>query len=497
MLESIGLVDALLLAFGLPFCLAICYLARLTPAEEARRGEDTWGHLLMADEIRKTKRLPTMDYFIFKGPSDYPPFMHLFLALLPKEWLERNWPLISPWLDTVHAGLLFFVTVLITDSVPFGLLAVVAYTLVAAMLADTLSLNARVFGSLLLTVSFASLLWFTWYGNIGVLLFSIAMGVAIVYTHKFTAQTLVFLLLGFAVLEGEVGYLYVLVAIYLLAFAVHPSLFLNIVRGHYKIISFWTTHIRHYHTREGMYDLFTKRDWKNRELWVRTAKDFSKIFYLNPFMWFVFLVYQFAEPTPVMTSLLYWCGIVFTAFLLVTYIPALQGFGNGERYMEYGIFPSVLLSVLLIRQIGNEVTYSLLSACLLLSMLASYLTIRWYLTADSAMSNLQEKLAPLFEHITKSGKDNVMCIPYSLCFITAYFTRKHVLFHISPQGFEEGLCIFPKLRDTYEAVIKRYNITFVLTDSEAFWANEFHWVEGLHEVLNAEGFHLFEVGGNG
>ena len=492
MTAPLSLLDIFLLAWGVPLMACFCWFLRSSPANKARRGEDTWVHLLMADEIRETRRLPTMDYFLFKGPFDYPPLMNFLLSFLPKGWLERYWPLISPWIDTIHGGFLLIVTWHVTNSVPLALLAMFSYLLVAAMLSDLLSLNSRVLGSLLLSLSFVALLWYFVYGGMAYLLLATLLGVVIFYTHKFTMQTLVFLYLWFAVLETDWTYLIILSTIYLIAFVVHPRLFVRIIAGHIKIVWFWTIHIKEYHTREGMYDLFKKHDWFNRELWVRTAKDFGKIVYLNPFLWFVFFVSFYASITPLMRLLLYWCAIVFGAFLLVTYIPALQGLGNGERYLEYSIFPSLLLAIMFLQQVGSKYIYAFYVFCLILSAGASYLTIRWYL-ADSAMSNLQEKLRPIFAHIKNSDRDNIMCLPFSLCFITAYFTRKHVLFHLSPQGFNEGLCIFPKLREPYSEIIKRYNISFVLTDSDAYWSNEFHWLDGLKEVRNSDSFHLFEV----
>src|SRR6478672_10640094 len=82
-------------------------------------GVDTWYYLASAEAIRRHKRLPISlpQYLLHDKTESYPAVFPLFLALLPQEWLKRNFWLVSPLIDCGQLLLLYLLTFRLTDSV--------------------------------------------------------------------------------------------------------------------------------------------------------------------------------------------------------------------------------------------------------------------------------------------------------------------------------------------------------------------------------------------
>jgi hypothetical protein len=82
-------------------------------------GVDTWYYLASAEAIRTQKRLPISlpQYLLHDDRESYPPVFPLFLASLPQRWLQRNFWLVSPLIDTAHLLVLYVLAYRLTDSV--------------------------------------------------------------------------------------------------------------------------------------------------------------------------------------------------------------------------------------------------------------------------------------------------------------------------------------------------------------------------------------------
>jgi len=97
------------------------YLIQVRPRFYNRYfGVDTWRNLSISDYIRTHKRLPEeLPKYMLKGPFDYPPFLNIILALLPKKFVEDYQGFISPIFDTINNILIFIVTYILTRESDF------------------------------------------------------------------------------------------------------------------------------------------------------------------------------------------------------------------------------------------------------------------------------------------------------------------------------------------------------------------------------------------
>ena len=78
--------------------------------------EDSWYHLLAVDILKKRKlKLPEETGFFLLGKGyDYPPLLHYILAFFPKN--EKIYFIFSPFIDAIHATIIFLFTFFITKN---------------------------------------------------------------------------------------------------------------------------------------------------------------------------------------------------------------------------------------------------------------------------------------------------------------------------------------------------------------------------------------------
>src|SRR5918912_160848 len=123
-------------------------------------GVDTWYYLASAEAIRAQKRLPIRlpQYLLHDPTESYPAVFPLFLAALPRAWLNRNFWLVSPIIDAVQLLLLYLLSFRLTDSVLAAGTAGLIYAVTPQLISETRNLNGRAFASLLQTICMIVLL---------------------------------------------------------------------------------------------------------------------------------------------------------------------------------------------------------------------------------------------------------------------------------------------------------------------------------------------------
>ena len=125
-------------------------------------GVDTWRNLSIADYIRAHKELPQqLPKYILKGPFDYPPFLNILLAILPKKFVEDCQGFISPVFDCLNNFIVFTLTFILTKDLSIAAFAQLIYIVTPMIVMENASLNARSLGGLLFSLSFLSALFYS------------------------------------------------------------------------------------------------------------------------------------------------------------------------------------------------------------------------------------------------------------------------------------------------------------------------------------------------
>lgn len=139
------------------------YLIQVRPRFYNRYfGVDTWRNLSIADYIRAHKELPhQLPKYMLKGPFDYPPFLNILLALLPKKFVEDYQGFISPAFDCLNSFIVFTLTFILTKGLAIAVFAQLVYMLTPMIVIENSSLNARSLGGLLFSLAFLSTIFYS------------------------------------------------------------------------------------------------------------------------------------------------------------------------------------------------------------------------------------------------------------------------------------------------------------------------------------------------
>src|SRR5271157_4044702 len=108
-------------------------------------GIDTWRFALLADYIRKNKKLPDSipEKYIVPGSVDNPPVLPLILSLFNKEWLDRNQGFISPAFDLLHSLTVFGMGYIAIGNAAGGYIAQIIYALTPVVPLEASNLSLR------------------------------------------------------------------------------------------------------------------------------------------------------------------------------------------------------------------------------------------------------------------------------------------------------------------------------------------------------------------
>ena len=161
-------------------------------------GIDSWYHLAYARAIRRQKRIDVTlpQYLLQDQRQSYPPLFPILLALLPEQWLDRWFWLVSPILDCVHLALLYFVSFRLTQESLVAAFAVLVYAVTPQLVSEVRSLNARSFAALVHTVAVLLAFKATISGTSAVWLAAACAGGAAVILASATASVAFTLLLS-------------------------------------------------------------------------------------------------------------------------------------------------------------------------------------------------------------------------------------------------------------------------------------------------------------
>ncbi len=328
----------LVLCLAFAFSMGLLLLTRALLAGNRTCSGDTFFHLLISKSIRESHgRFPSA----FKNVTfdegekkyhylSYPPLFHYLTALFP----ARAYLKVSRFLNIVILAGVSTIAALCVYNLTFnGYLAVLAaFVAIFNMAVFELEVmfTPRPLGLLLYSILFYLVVFspqsalFT-----GVIALTISL---IILTHKFATQAILFVLVSYAVVFGNVSLIVALGFGFLLAILLSRGSYLGILKEHASWLYFYA-----HHPNKASY-VYKLRRVIIRNLWYLPLLFASAVLFAQrgPGMFGIFNV-----------RVLFWAFVPLIVAVLVA-LPKLSFLGEDYRYIEYSVVPvSITLMLLL------------------------------------------------------------------------------------------------------------------------------------------------------
>lgn len=438
-------------------------------------GVDIWTHLLYLKEYRKQKGIPNKieNGFLVPGVYDYPPAFIFILSKFPFGLVERYEFLFSPFFDSIHLILIYFVSYFLTGSVTVALLTQLFYTLTPIIILENSSATPRSLGYTLFTVLMMSLFMFISTGQYFYLLSALLSGSLIFLSHRFTAQGFLFFSVFFSIMQHNFIYILAFITCFIFAFILSNGFYLKVLKGHIGNLVFWYRNInfRFAHQVKGNY-----QGYKTKDFIFRLYNQFLKFppFILaitNP--WTLPPLYLFFSglfAPPIVTYLLLWVLFSYFLSLLTIWIVKLRFLGEGQRYLELSAFPSAFLSALLLDSLLKTKQGSIAIILYVLVSLAAFLTIMVIQRKGiikERLRTLTPSMKNMFDYIkTIKHKPQLLCIPHQITTNTIYHTGCKVFVNADYAGINKISEVYPYLRKPISEIMKKYSLDMILINTD-------------------------------
>lgn len=476
--------------------IAIAVFLRCAIGFKYKIGQDTWVYLLIADIIRKKRGLPDqIDNFIYIGSFGYPPLFTSLLSVIPEKVLERFVWIISPVIEAVHIVLIYFICIFITQSPEVGVLAMFLYAIHPEMVIETSNLNTRPLGSLIFTASLASLIFFIITGNPLLFFSCIVFGVLLLYTHKLATQALFFILFGFALIERNSVYAIAAVLIFGIAYLT-PWYRKKVLPEHVAILQFWRKNIKLVYER----GITGEVNGKNKSSLINFLRSKEVLFlrFVGSNMWFIFiiiLIFVFNSPPSFPEVLFFeWACIIVISSLIIGYIQSVKFLGEGLRYMEYSLVPTIILAAIYFNKFYDNPYVSLLFFGIIGILLFEMFIGLYYSVTKYLRLSPGKGITKICSYLRSAPGENILCLPIDTSFMIAYFTRKKVLYAFSAHAYEKFSEIFfgtPRQKPLWK-LIEMYSIDYIFVDSVFFLPEELD-LGPVEKIIEEDGYFLLQV----
>ena len=447
-------------------------------------GVDSWRHLDEADEFRRHHRLPAgqPERYLITKPSDYPPLLRVVLALIPKALLERWEWVIAPAFDALHNLLLFGLVWTWTGRVDLAVIAQLTYCLSPLVIMENSNLTTRSFASLLFTLGWFPLMAYRVTGQPPWLVLSILVLALLFLAHRLAIQALCFLCLVWSLFNKTWFFLGVFLAAMGVAFLLSGGFYRKILWGHLTMLNYWRINIgnRFAHQIRGLPSKHAKDpDAVFRIYQMIRRAPFVAVLGANPLA--MFLIPWLIQPQQLHHStfgissgylphFLFWATALWGIGLVIRQCPSVRFLGEGERYLEYGAFPTAVLTAVLIgRQFEGPHAWGWFGAFAGVTLGAGLLPgliLQRQVVLNDVERSVTPELRQIFAYLNAQfGEIRLFAIPLYLASATVHLTNPHVKVLTTDSSYAhltDLTDLLPVLKIPMSEVARRYRLTHLL-----------------------------------
>lgn len=447
-------------------------------------GVDPWHHLMVAEYIRKHKRLPVsfIDKYIVPGPYGYPPLLFFMLALFPKKFTDKYNFIFSPIFDSLHNYFIFIVAYLLSHNLIVSVIAQTIAALTPVTVLEASILNARVLSYLFVSLSFFFLLLFSVSGNLLWILISGAIFFSLFFTHKFGIQSYIFLAIVFSLVEKNPVYIGFFFLIFCLALILGGKRYRLILNEQMDALKYWYKNRdnRFAHQFRGEQKDLKKRQFVDRMFVLSSKLPIASIIGESPWIFFflTLLIIKYFNivsvesviPELFLNKLILWAITMLTVGFLVLSIKRLRFIGEGYRYIEFAVFPvSIIMASYAPFFLNNYRTLSISifsATCLIIFIVIIFLQRKVVLN-DRNRSITKEKWE-IINYLNKNVGDKLRLgiFPLQEGDAFLYFTKGKVLTADSLVLLDKLADMYPVVTKKVEDIVKKYRLNHIFFDKK-------------------------------
>lgn len=441
-------------------------------------GVDVWMRMIEADLIRKNDhKIPKgiiKDQFLLEGYFNYPPFLPWLLSFFPKKTLLETQGFIAPFFDALHNVLIFFIVYTLTQRVEIALFAQALYTTIPLVILENSYLTPRSLGYLLFTLSFYPLILYSVNPNPLLVLLSVGAMTLCCFSHKFALQSLFFCTISFALIELNGLYIGVFLLSLLIATLISRGFYLRILSEHLGYIKFSSKIIKYRFSHQVRGFAGSKKADLVGSIY-KVLGTFAPLTVLASNIWIIpsvlIIIDQVLAPkiltlSPLIVKLSIWVVFFYVLSILVLTIPFLRAIGEGQRYMEMGTVPSVIVAAITFYTLVNTELGSFI-VFIFLSIFIIHLGTAFFLQIKAVVKDRNRtktrSMDKIFLFINKmKPKPNILCIPHQITTMVLFNTNANVLVDIQPTTAIKIWDIYPVLRIPLKEIAKKFNVNLLV-----------------------------------
>lgn len=463
-------------------------------------GVDIWTHLLYLREYHKQKGIPKKisEGFLVEGEYDYPPVFISILSKFPTNLVEKYEFFFSPFFDSIHLIIIFFLVYAFTGNIFVALLTQVLYTLTPIIILENSSATPRSLGYTLFTIFIFSLFLYAQSGNIYYFLLSLIAGCFIFLSHRFTAQGAFLFVVFFSIFEKNSAYLISYALSFFLAIIVSKGLYLRVLSGHIGNLRFWYKVIdyRFSHQILGNYKQHKTQDF--------VFKLYNQFLKFPPFVlaitnpWTIPVVFYLGsyDLSPIVRQSVELVVVSYVISLLVIWVPKLRFLGEGQRYLELTAFPAAFLSAqFLIGMVKKSDGYFYEIAYVVTGIFAliTILVIQRKAIIKDTLRTITPDMQLMFDYLRKlKKKPSLLCIPHQITTNTIYHTGCPVFVNADYTHIDKISDIYPYLRIPIKEALKKYKLDAILLNEKYARINDLK-IKKYKEVIRFGSFVLLQL----
>ncbi len=446
-------------------------------------GVDVWSRMLEADFIRKNEhRIPMekiSDGFLVEGYFNYPPVLPWLLSFVPKKTLLSIQGFISPIFDILQNIFVFIAVLQLTDNLETALLAQLVYATIPLAILENSYLTPRSLGYLTFTAAFYPLLLYSLIPNPLYLALGFFFTLLCFFAHRFATQSLLFISIFFSVLDKNPIYLIVFFGAMTIAVVISKGFYLRVLEGHVANIYFWMKNYRYRfaHQVRGIEKGSKKRDFVSLIYYVLgtftpVTLVFTNLWLLAPGL---FLLDKFLNlniiPQNIIAQSLYlklamWAIFCYVLAVLILSIKYLQPIGEGQRYLEMALVPTVILSGVIFSAL-LKTDFKALAVMTFLLILCANIAVtiisQWMGIIHDRYRSLHKDMREVFAFInTIKPVPRILCIPHQITTMVVYNTKAKVLVDIQTGTLQRIPEVYPILRASVKDIAKKYNLNMLI-----------------------------------
>ncbi len=442
-------------------------------------GLDVWVKMIEADIFRKNGHHIPMEKvkegFMLEGYFVYPPALPWLLSFLSKKTLLRVQGFISPIFDAVHNILIFFITYQITGKFEIALVAQFIYATIPLIILENSYLTPRSLGYMLFTLAFYPLIAYSINPNILFLTVSFIGLVVCFFSHKFPIQSFLFISIFFLIIERNPLYILMFFTAMGTALVISKGYYYKILEEHIANIYLWSINFRHRFSHQVRQNNSKIKTDLVSYIYLVLSKftPFSllgvNLWTLGPLAFLVFKIINI-DFLPISNFLLFklslWAFFFYILSILVLSIKYLTPIGEGQRYMEMALAPTVIVTAVIFSHLIRT-DFKLLAIIILAAItfinLAISIFLQWKVVIKDKDRTMTKGMQEGFKYInTLKFRPRIICLPQKIAYMVLYNTKSEVLVDFQPRTAAKIADVYPVLTKSIKEIARKYNLNLLV-----------------------------------